>query len=82
MARLTSDGNIAGSATNLFLCMKKAISFGIPVPDAIRAATPTPAEAIGIDSETGSIEKGKTADFLVCSKELDLISVYIDGEKV
>lgn len=82
VARLTSDGNIAGSATNLFLCMKKAISFGIPVPDAIRAATPTPAEAIGIDSETGSIEKGKTADFLVCSKELDLISVYIDGEKV
>ena len=82
VARLTSDGNIAGSATNLFLCMKKAISFGIPVPDAIRAATLTPAEAIGIDRETGSIEKGKKADFLVCSEDLDLISVYIDGVRV
>jgi len=82
VARLTSDGNIAGSATNLFLCMKKAISFGIPVSDAIRAATLNPAEAVGMQSEIGSIEKGKRADFLVCSEDLDLISVYIDGIKV
>lgn len=82
VARLTSDGNIAGSATNLFLCMKKAISFGIPAADAIRSATLSPAEAIGMQNEIGSIEKGKRADFLVCSKDLDLISVYIDGVKV
>ena len=82
VARLTSDGNIAGSATNLFLCMKKAVSFGIPLPDAIRAATLNPAEAIGRQNEIGSIDKGKRADFIICSKDFDLISVYIDGEKV
>ena len=40
VARL-EDGTLAGSATNLFDCMRKAIAFGIPKEEAIRAATET-----------------------------------------
>ena len=38
-----ADGTIAGSATNLYDCMRKALEFGIPEADADRAASYNPA---------------------------------------
>ena len=81
VARL-ADGTIAGSATNLFGCMQRAISFGIPAEDAIRAATWNPACAIGAEKEIGSIAPGKWADFVVCDENFELTSVYIDGKLI
>lgn len=81
IARLT-DGTIAGSATNLYGCLKKAISFGIAPEDAIRAAAYNPACSIGAESMIGSISDGKFADFLVCGDNYELQEVYIGGERV
>ena len=81
VARL-ADGTIAGSATNLFDCMRRAVSFGIPREDAIRAATYNPARQIGVLSEVGSIADGKVADFVLCDAELNRQAVYLAGEKV
>ena len=58
------DGTIAGSATNLYDCMMNAVSMGIPLESAIKAATINPAKSIGIDNIVGSIEPGKRADIL------------------
>ena len=77
-----ADGTIAGSATNLYDCMKNAVSFGIPKEDAIRAATINPAKAIGADALVGSIANGKLADFVVCDEKLERRAVYIGGEKI
>lgn len=79
VARL-ADGTIAGSATNLFQCMQKAISFGIAPEDAVRAASWNPACAIGAEKEIGSIEEGKLADFVVCKEDFSIQQVYIGGE--
>lgn len=79
VARLT-DGTIAGSATSLFDCMKRAISFGIPAEEAITAATLTPAKILGIDDELGSVADGKIADFIVVTPEYELKQVYMSGE--
>ncbi len=79
VARL-ADGTIAGSATNLFQCMQKAISFGIAPEDAVRAASWNPACAIGAEKEIGSIEEGKLADFVVCGEDFSIQQVYIGGE--
>ena len=77
------DGiTFAGSVTNLFQCMKKAISFGIKPEDAIRAATINPAMAIGEEQRVGSIALGKAADFLICDKEFNLKECYIGGVKI
>ena len=38
-----ASGTIAGSATNLYDCMRTAVSFGIPREEAIAAATMNPA---------------------------------------
>ena len=81
VARL-ADGTIAGSATNLFDCMRRAVSFGISREDAIRAATYNPARQIGALSEVGSIADGKVADFVLCDAELNRQAVYLAGEKI
>jgi len=77
-----ADGTIAGSATNLYDCMRTAVSFGIPEEVAIRAASLRPAQSAGLDKEVGSIAPGKYADFLICDADLNLKEVYIGGEKV
>lgn len=81
VARL-ADGTIAGSATNLFDCMRRAVSFGISREDAIRAATYNPARQIGALSEVGSIADGKVADFVLCDAELNRKEVWLAGQKL
>ena len=51
-AVLTKDpGVIAGSVTNLFDCMKNCVqNMGIPLEDAVLAATENPAESIGVEN--------------------------------
>lgn len=70
-----SDGTIAGSVTNLFDCMRTAVSFGIPMEEAIASATINPAKSIGIYDKTGSLTPGKRADVIITDKELNLVRV-------
>ncbi len=81
IARL-ADGTIAGSATNLFECMRRAMSFGISQEDAIRAATYNPACSLGVQEQIGSIASGKYADFVVCNGDYSEKTVYIGGKQL
>lgn len=76
---ILKDGTIAGSATNLFDCMKHAISYGIPIEDAVAAATINPARAIGLDKRIGSLEKNKLADMLILNKDLAIKHILHHG---
>ena len=77
-----ADGTIACSATNLFDCMRNAISFGVKEEDAVRAASYNPACAIGADKEVGSIATGKVADFVVCSGDYTSRRVFLAGKEL
>ena len=81
VARL-ADGTIACSAANLYDCMVKAMEFGIPEADAVRAASYNPACAIAADKEVGSIAEGKVADFLVCSADYSTKRVFLAGKEL
>ena len=70
-----SDGTLAGSATNLFDCMKKAMEFGIPESTVIFAATRNPAKSIGIYDKVGSIAPGKYSDLLIVDSHYHLKKV-------
>lgn len=70
-----ADGTIAGSVTNLFDCVRKAVSAGIPFEIAIAAATVNPSRSIGICDQVGSLTPGKRADVLLVDKELRLVRV-------
>ena len=81
VARL-ADGTIACSATNLYNCMRNAISFGVKEEDAVRAASYNPACAIGADGEVGSITAGKVADFIVCDGNYGNRRVFLAGKEI
>lgn len=72
------NGNLAGSASNLYMDVKKAIEFGIPREDAFYMASATPATYMGINK--GRIEIGYDADFIVVDEENDLQMTVIGGE--
>lgn len=76
------DGTIAGSATDLFACMRKAMGMGIPEADAVRAATHNPACAIGASTKIGSIAPGKLADFIICRSDYTAKRVFIGGKEI
>ena len=76
----TEEGAIAGSTTNLMGCVKKAIEFGIPVSDAFKMASETPAKLINV--KKGRLLPGYDADFIVVDDELNVITTVVGGEIV
>ena len=81
LARL-ANGTIAGSASNLYDGLKKAISFGIAEEDAVRACTYNPACALWAQNKVGSIAEGLYADFLVCSADYAEKRVFLGGKEL
>lgn len=73
------DGTLAGSATDLMQCMRNAVSFGIPLESAVRAASMNPAAVAGASAFAGSIDIGKNADLLIVDDKLTLLNVIIGG---
>ena len=67
---------IAGSCTDLFDCMRSAVKeMGIPLADAVRAATYNPACSIGAEDSCGSFLPGRRATVLLLNKELELVRI-------
>lgn len=79
---LLADGTIAGSATNLYDCMRTAVQMGVPREEAVRAASLNPAVAIGIQDECGVLKEGRKADILITDRELALREVIKSGKTV
>ena len=64
-----ADGTLAGSVSDLMGCLVYAVQeMGVPLEDAVRAATANPARVIGADGERGSITRGKVADAVVLDR--------------
>ena len=74
----TPGGNLAGSTANLFDCVKRAISFGIPEESAVRMATENPARLMGLNK--GRIAVGYDADMIFVNDDFDLLAVVLGGE--
>ena len=77
-----ADGTIAGSATDLMGCLKTAVSFGIPLADAVTAAAVNSAKEIGIYDRVGSFEPGKLANAVVLDQELNVRDVFFRGRRI
>ena len=81
-SNLADDGAIAGSVVNLPDCVRNAVKYGIPLKDAVRAASINPARAVSIDSVAGCLEPGKIADILIWDADLRTVAVFIGGELI
>lgn len=79
---LLQDGTIAGSATNLYDCMRTAIQMGVSKEEAVRAATVNPAQAVGLEKECGMLLAGRRADILLADRDFALLEVIKSGRVV
>ncbi|HEY7545916.1 MAG TPA: amidohydrolase family protein, partial [Blastocatellia bacterium] len=75
-----AQGTLAGSVITVRQALKNFIHLGVPIHEAVRMCSLTPARVAGIDHECGSIEEGKRADLVAFDEELSIRLVVVDGE--
>ncbi len=74
---------LAGSVTSLMGCLRQAVSFGIPLADAVRACTYNPAQSIGIENRAGTLDVGKEASLVLLEREsLSIRGIVFKGRVV
>ena len=69
-------GSLASMDTLIQTIVKKA---GIPLADAVRMASETPATIIGINDKKGSLQKGKDADIVILDNQINVRCVFSNG---
>ena len=80
-ARLSS-GALAGSILSLSQAVKNVYEWGLVSKlEAVKMASLIPAKSVGIDDKIGSISIGKCADINILDDDLNVLEVFIDGEK-
>ncbi len=79
-ATVAGTDTLAGSTTSLAECCRRAIGFGVPIEQAVRAATINPAKAVGLDAEVGSLKAKKRADIVIWDKDLKTQAVFVGGK--
>lgn len=79
VARLAENGSIAGSTLTMDAALRQAVGAGIPVVDASRAASWTPAHAVGLSGTLGAITPGLRADLVLLSEDLQVTGVVRAG---
>ena len=78
---LRADGTIAGASEPLDANLGHAVAAGIDLVDAVRAATRTPADALGL-AELGRIEAGARADLVLLGEDLRARATWLGGRSV
>lgn len=83
----TDTSSETGNERNLPYEAAIAAGYGLPKDEALKAVTLYPAQLLGVESELGSLEKGKRATLFVSDGDaLEVTSnvqlAYIDGAKI
>jgi N-acetylglucosamine-6-phosphate deacetylase len=74
------DGTLAGAAITLLDGVRHLVeALGVPLADALRMATSTPARLLGIDGRYGQLGKGHSADLLHLGDDLAVHATFLAG---
>jgi N-acetylglucosamine-6-phosphate deacetylase len=76
--------SLAGSASSQLEMVRKLVARGVlSLEEALTMASETPARALGLEDQLGSLAVGKRADVLVLhGPQLELRHVFIDGQEL
>ena len=82
--RLTAeDGTLAGAHLDMASAVRNAVDLaGIPLEDALRAASFTPARFLGLEHERGVLQPGARADLVALTPELTVIGTWLGGSEI
>lgn len=78
VARLP-DGTISGSARTILDGVRNLVGLGIPLEQAVKAASYNPARTLGLAASIGSIAVSKEADFVIMDKALAVQATLVGG---
>jgi N-acetylglucosamine-6-phosphate deacetylase len=81
IARLADGSSLAGSTLSTSAALRGAVGAGIPLVDAVRALTATPAAVLGLP-RVGALRAGCDADLVVLDAALAVHRVLAKGEWV
>ena len=78
-----ADGTaLAGSATTLMDQVRILYdTVQVPLVDAVRMATETPARLLRVDARYGSLAPGKAADFVQFDDKFRVLAVWVSGQR-
>jgi N-acetylglucosamine-6-phosphate deacetylase len=83
VARLEGGGSIAGSTLTQDAAIRRTVrEVGVPLADAVDAATRVPARAIGRGHDLGSLHPGFLADAVLLDDDLTVRVVWVAGDPV
>jgi N-acetylglucosamine-6-phosphate deacetylase len=79
--RLTAkDGTLAGAHLDMASAVRNAVRLAkLPLEDALRAASLTPARFLGLERERGALISGAHADMVALTSDLDVIGTWAEG---
>lgn len=78
--KLSDRSALAGSVATLKDCVKNMYkTVNVPLYEAVRMASLTPAEVIGYHKTKGKIEKGYDADFVLFDDDINIKTVITNG---
>jgi N-acetylglucosamine-6-phosphate deacetylase len=79
--RLTTEGGtLAGAHLDMASAVRNAVRLAhIPLEDALRAASLTPARFLDLDNERGALIPGARADLVALTQELRVVATWLDG---
>jgi len=79
--RLTTDeGTLAGAHLDMASAVRNAVGLAqIPLEDALRAASLTPARFLGLDKERGALFAGARADLVALTQDLKVVATWCGG---
>ncbi len=76
----THEGTLAGSHLDMASAVRNAVRLAqVPLEDALRSASLTPATFLGLESERGVLRPGTRADLVALDRDLKVIATWIDG---
>lgn len=83
VAKLPDRSAFAGSVATTDRLVRTMIQLaGIPLTDAIRMMTLTPARILHIDQKKGSLENGKDADIVIFDNQINLTTTISEGHVI
>jgi N-acetylglucosamine-6-phosphate deacetylase len=75
-----NDDVLAGSVVTMIEAIRNLHALGVPLVDALDAATSVPARVVGAD--VGTLEPGARADIVVLDDNLEIERVVVGGEEL
>ena len=83
VCKLADHSALAGSLATMDVLIRTMVKkANIPLEDAVRMASETPARLIGASDRKGALAKGKDADIVILDKELNVRCVWSMGKVV